>query len=117
MGRIEAAASRANLNFKDFLITDNTCKAQDQDPKELQAKYAGKKLLIGEQALQQQLTAVRGYAVDAVLSEEKELSSDVGKAVDQLEKLAANDVRALENEFVELKQDVVGLERKLGLVK
>jgi len=101
--RIEAAAKKANLDFKDFTATDNSCNAQGpKDVQELKKKY----LLSTEPTLQQQLTTLRGYTVEAVVKEEREAA----QAISRLEKIAEKDVRDLEKT---LEQDVQDLEKAL----
>mmetsp|Transcript_12781 Transcript_12781/g.30040 ORF Transcript_12781/g.30040 Transcript_12781/m.30040 type:complete len:195 (+) Transcript_12781:1003-1587(+) len=112
--RLEAAAKRANLNFDDFVRTDNTCPTLDpKDIPQLRERYAKKELILTEDALAQQVTAVRGNAVSAISSEEKEAV----KAISKLEKLAENDVRqlekVLEKEAIVIEKEVIVIEKEV----
>ncbi|CAM9194655.1 unnamed protein product [Phaeothamnion confervicola] len=71
--RLREAAARANLNWDDFKETDNSCKVSpaDRDAALLRTEYANKLFLMEEQQLQEQLTALRGFAGDQLSASEK----------------------------------------------
>jgi violaxanthin de-epoxidase len=65
--RLEAACARAGIKWSDFQRTDNSCKAASREDKAmLREQYAKKLLILGENQLAEQLTAVRGYATDSI---------------------------------------------------
>merc|ERR1711901_1567 len=70
--RIEKAFDKVNVKFSDFLITDNSCKPQDQDVNALRQAYAKKLVVMEEQEFQQALTALRGSALNEVIQKEEE---------------------------------------------
>ncbi|KAG5186543.1 violaxanthin de-epoxidase chloroplast precursor [Tribonema minus] len=103
--RLEAACKKANIKWSDFQATDNSCKPQTRDPAELRAEYSKKLLDMEGQQLGEQLTALRGFAVDSIQKEEK----DAGAALKALEDLAESYQNEIAFDALEL-QDTLGQE-------
>lgn len=61
--RITEKLAAANVKWDDFQLVDNSCKAEG-DPTLLRAEYSRKLLLLGENQLAEQLTSLRGFAVE-----------------------------------------------------
>lgn len=102
--RLEKAVERANLPYqwKDFTLTDNSCKEQTEDAVVLREKFLSKVLITEEQQLQEQLTRLRTSAVNTFVTEEKEAE----KSIRFLEK----ELEAFEAEIV---KDAQSLEKKI----
>lgn len=102
--RLEKAVESMGLKYKwsDFVETDNTCKLQAESTTVLREKFASKLLITEEKQLQEQLTAVRGSAVNSFINEEKEASKSIVILEKQLAKFQA-----------ELAKDVGGFEKVL----
>lgn len=99
--RIKEAVTKVNFDFdRDFVITDNTCKAMDQSQSLLlREKFAGKVAIQTEKQLQQQAVIVRGNSVNAVKAQKLFFDNEIG----QVEK--AFDV--LKNKAEEFEKDIV----------
>jgi len=69
--RIEQACEKAGIKWSDFSLTDNSCGPQQKDASILRAQWAKRQLLTAESDVQEQLTAVRGYALNSVVSSER----------------------------------------------
>lgn len=113
--RLTAAVDSMKLKYKwsDFTVTDNTCKEQKESSTVLREKYASKLLITGEKQLQEQLTAVRGSAINTVLKDEKEAEKSITFLEGQLanfQKEIAKDVINVEKEIV---KDAAGFEKTL----
>uniref|UniRef100_A0A7S2SKA3 VDE lipocalin domain-containing protein n=1 Tax=Rhizochromulina marina TaxID=1034831 RepID=A0A7S2SKA3_9STRA len=91
--RVEAAAERAGLDFSKFVQTDNSCRPAETDVAELRGEYAKKQLILGEKALQEQLTALRGLSTQGSVSQGEGMSSEAGEAIDRLESQQKNFVQ------------------------
>lgn len=85
--RLEAAVARMNIPYqwKDFTLTDNSCKTQTESATILREKFATKILLTEEQQLQEQLTSLRNAAVNTVKVEEKEAEKSIAFLEKELE--------------------------------
>merc|ERR1719261_1791466 len=112
--RCQAACAKAGLDFAEFRVPDNSCSAESASERLLlREKYASKVLLVGEKALQEEVTQVRRAATSTVSGDIKSAE----KAVVQLEKLAADfeaeaarDVLRVE---AAIERDIVAAEKEL----
>ncbi|CAM9287253.1 unnamed protein product [Chrysoparadoxa australica] len=75
--RVRAACEKGGISWDKFIYTDNSCESQEVSPSLLREEYAKKLLILSEEQLQQQLTAVRGYAASEVEGVEKTLIKDL----------------------------------------
>ena len=102
--RLEKAVASMGLKYKwsDYVQTDNTCKQLDESPTVLREKFATKLLLTEEEQLQQQLTGLRGAAVNSIAFEEKEAEKSIGK----LEKGLESFLRELAKDAEEIVEEV-----------
>lgn len=93
--RLEKAVARANLPYqwKDFTMTDNSCKKQTEDAVVLREKFLSKVLITEEQQLQEQLTRLRTSAVNTIVTEEKEAEKSISFLEKELEKFEAEIVK------------------------
>jgi len=117
--RLEEAVARMGLKYqwKDFILTDNSCKELSESPAVLREKFAKRLLITEEEQLQQQLTAARNGAVNTVVGEEKELEKSLKfleKELEAFEKELVKDAEILEKE---VEKDAVIIEKGLGLRK
>ncbi|CAM9547427.1 unnamed protein product [Choristocarpus tenellus] len=88
--RLRQACAQANIDWDKFIANDNSCKPQDREKQFLlREQYASKIFLSESEALQEQLTAVRGFAKSEVEGVEK-------SALDKLENLREEYVREIE---------------------
>ena len=106
--RLEKAMENSGLSYrwKDFTLTDNSCKAQSEDTAVLREKFVGKVLVQEEQQLAEQLTALRYSAVNEVVKDERgferavrNLEKEAEKYVKELEKVVEQDLEAVEKEI------------------
>ena len=83
--RLEAAVDRMGTQYKwkDFSLTDNSCKQPKADAIVLREKFAEKLILGEEEQLAAQLTQLRNAAVDEAIKDER----GAVKSIQQLEKL------------------------------
>jgi hypothetical protein len=74
------------MQLEQWTYTDNACPAAGDAAAKLKLReaYASKELLLGEQKLQQVLTLERNLVGDAVVKEEKKLSTEAQRAVKAL---------------------------------
>ena len=102
--RLEKAVASMGLKYKwsDYTLTDNTCKLLEESPTVLREKFATKLLLTEEDQLQQQLTGLRGAAINTIKTEEKEAE----KSVIKLEKGLENFLKELEKDAEEVVEEV-----------
>ena len=98
--RLEAAVDRMENKYKwkDFTITDNSCKLQKDSSLALRERFVEKALLSEEEQLAAQLTALRGAAVNTFVSEEKKAEKSVLKLEKQVESYEKEILSELENE-------------------
>lgn len=115
--RLEKAVESMGLRFRwsDFTQTDNSCKKQTESPTVLREKFATRLLITGEQQLQEQLTAVRGAAVNTLVKGEKEAEKSIQvleKELQLFQKEAAEDVlkleKAVESEIETVEEKLLG---------
>lgn len=121
--RLEKAVASMGLKYKwsDYALTDNSCKQLEESPTVLREKFATKLLLTEEDQLQQQLTGLRGAAINTIKTEEKEAE----KSIVKLEKGLENFLRELEKDAevvvgeVEKEAGVLekGLENELNVIE
>lgn len=110
--RLEKAVANMKLNYKwsDFTLTDNSCKAQQENPTVLREKFASKLLITEEQQLQEQLTGLRNAAVNTIeKNEPKELKQSIEfleKELDVFQKEIVKDAEIIAKD--------VGLDLKLN---
>mmetsp|Transcript_2805 Transcript_2805/g.3907 ORF Transcript_2805/g.3907 Transcript_2805/m.3907 type:complete len:473 (-) Transcript_2805:34-1452(-) len=107
--RVAEACQRAGIKWEDFTLTDNSCKPQTENPTLLRAEYTRKLLLLEENKLSEQLTAVRGYAADSLKGPEKEIQNAL-KTLENLRETYQNEIAydALELEDI-LSQELAEL--------
>jgi violaxanthin de-epoxidase len=103
--RLEKAMESSGLPYawKDFTLTDNSCKAQTEDITVLREKFVGKVVLKEEQALAEQLTALRYSAVNEVIKEERGFE----KTIRALEK-------EVERYVLEVEKDLEAVEKEIA---
>jgi len=103
--RLEKAMENSGLPYawKDFTLTDNSCKAQTEDPTVLREKFVGKVVQKEEQALVEQLTALRYSAVNEVIKEER----GIEKAIRTLEKEVEKYIVEVEKEIEAVEKEIV----------
>lgn len=126
--RLTAAVDKMNVPYKwsDFTLTDNTCKKNEESPLELREKFATRVLLTEEKQLQEQLTALRGAATNAIIAEEKEAEksikflekelSDFEKEVmtGEITQTIVKDIEVAEKVLVD---DLENIEKAVGIIK
>jgi len=124
---IDAALQKVGLSFKDFTLTDNSCKAAETKVEELKAdlvfveskaaagltsveKGALNELTKDVKLLESEAEMIAGAVGQEVVREVVRLETEVVKDVVGLEKEVVKDVVGLEKEVV---KDVVGLEKQV----
>jgi len=100
--RLELAMQNSGLDYrwKDFTLTDNSCKAQAEDTTVLRERFVGKIVAKEEKELAETLTSLRYSAVNEVIKDERGFA----KALKSLEK-------ELEKFEAEVARDVVAVEQ------
>ena len=79
--RLEKAAKKINLDWKDFTVTDNSCKKPDEGEKiELRTKFLGKAVIQTEEQVQAQATRFRGNAVNSIKAQKIFFNNQGGEA-------------------------------------
>ena len=120
--RLSAAVDRMGLKYKwsDFILTDNSCKSQEESPTILREKFATKLLITEEQQLQEQLTAARSAAINTVVAEETEAAKSIEfleKELELFQKEAKKDVIEVVGEVskavTDVENAVVDVEKKV----
>ena len=112
--RCQAACAKAGLDFAEFRVPDNSCSAESASERLLlREKYASKVLLVGEKALQEEVTQVRRAATSTVSGDIKAAEEAVVKLENlaaDFEKTAEKDARAVEALF---EKDILAAEREI----
>lgn len=100
--RATRACERTGLfKYSDFKVPDNSCPAQARGTQALllREKYATKIFLTAERELQEEATTIRKNAVQTFTTDVQEVvqaTAKLEKAIEDYEKVLANDIKAAE---------------------
>jgi violaxanthin de-epoxidase len=113
--RLEAAVESMQTKYKwsDFTVTDNTCKEQKESATVLREKYASRLLITEEKQLQEQLTAVRGNAINTIMKDEKEAEKSILFLETQFATFQKEIIKDFESAEKEISRDASGFEKAL----
>lgn len=97
--RLTEAMDRAELPYKwkDFSLTDNSCKVLEEDPTVLRERFAEKLIIFEENALQEALTSARAQVLTSIESAELAAVKGAEKQIQGLEKKLEGEIQELSN--------------------
>ena len=109
--RLEAAVDKMGLKYKwkDFTLTDNSCKLQKDTPLALREKFAEKVLVSEEEQLVTQLTKLRSAVVNEVIKDEKGAEKSIVSLEKELEKFEKEVQNILLEDENIIEKDIKGL--------
>ena len=117
--RLREAVARMKVKYTwdDFTLTDNSCKALEENPTILREKFATRLLITEEQQLQEQLTAARNAAINTVVKEEKDAEKSVAFLEKELELFQKEAKKVVVEAVEDVEKVVEGVEKTVEKVE